>query len=68
VRALKRRRLDRDRAAVQRDIDRLQEQAGAKYEDEIVILWTRKKDILQRIEALDGEGTTVSSGSFKKHA
>ena len=68
VRALKRRRLDRDRAAVQRDIDRLQEQAGASYEDEIVILWTRKKDILQRIEALDGEGTTVSSGSFKKGA
>jgi len=68
VRALKRRRLDRDRAAVQREIDRLQEQAGARYEDEIVTLWTRKKDILQRIEALDGEGTTVSSGSFKKGA
>lgn len=68
VRALKRRRLDRERAAAQREIDRLQEQAGARYEDEIVILWTRKKDILQRIEALDGEGTTVSSGSFKKGA
>jgi len=68
VRALKRRRLDRDRAAVQREIDRLQEQAGAQYEDEIVTLWTRKKELLQRIEALDGEGTTVSSGSFKKGA
>lgn len=68
VRALKRRRLDRDRAAVQREIDRLQEQAGARYEDEIVTLWTRKKELLQRIEALDGEGTTVSSGSFKKRA
>jgi DNA primase len=68
VRALKRRRLDRDRAAVQREIDRLQEQAGARYEDEIVTLWTRKKELLQRIEALDGEGTTVSSGSFKTGA
>ena len=25
-------------------------------------------EIAKRIEALDGEGTTVSSGSFKKHA
>ncbi len=68
VMALKRRRLDRDRAAVQREIDRLQEQAGARYEDEIVTLWTRKKELLQRIEALDGEGTTVSSGSFRTGA
>jgi hypothetical protein len=65
---LKRRRLDRDRAAVQREIDRLQEQAGARYEEEIVLLWTRKKELLQRIEALDGEGTTVSSGSFRTGA
>jgi DNA primase len=68
VRAVKRRRYDRERAGVQREIDRLQEEGGARYEDEIVILWTRKKELLQRIEALDGEGSTVASGSFKKHA
>jgi hypothetical protein len=68
VRAVKRRRYDRERAAVQREIDRLQEQAGERYEEEIVTLWTRKKELLQRIEALDGDGSTVASGSFKKHA
>jgi chromosome segregation ATPase len=65
---VKRRRYDRERAAVQREIDRLQEQAGERYEEEIVTLWTRKKELLQRIEALDGEGSTVASGSFKKQA
>lgn len=56
VLALKRRRFDRERAEVQREIDRLQEQGGARVDDEIVSLWTRKKDLLRRIEALSGDG------------
>jgi DNA primase len=52
VKALKKRRFDRERAAVQREIDRLQEQRGAGYDDEILALWVRKKDLLQRIEGL----------------
>ncbi|MEO6212750.1 MAG: DNA primase [Vicinamibacterales bacterium] len=52
VRTLKMRRFDRERADVQRAIDRLQEEGAARYEDEIVTLWARKKDLLQRIEAL----------------
>jgi DNA primase len=51
-RALKRIRFDRERASVQREIDRLQEQGAARFEDQIVALWDRKKDLLQRIEAL----------------
>ena len=54
VRTLKKRRFDRERAAVQREIDRLQEEGAARYEDEIVSLWTKKKVLLQRIEALGG--------------
>ena len=52
VRALKKRRFDRERAEVQREIDRLQEQGGARYDEQILTLWARKKDLLQRIEAL----------------
>ena len=54
VRALKRLRYDRERAAVQREIDRLQEQGAASYEDQIVALWARKKTLLQQIEMLMG--------------
>ena len=50
VRTLKKRRFDRERAEVQREIDRLQEQGAARYEDEIVTLWARKQDLLRRIE------------------
>jgi DNA primase len=52
VRALKRMRFDRERAAVQREIDRLQEEGAARYEQEILALWARKKTLLQQIEAL----------------
>ena len=54
VRTLKKRRFDRERADVQREIDRLQEEGAARYEDEIVSLWTKKKVLLERIEALGG--------------
>jgi DNA primase len=52
VRALKRLRYNRERAAVQREIDRLQEEGAANHETEIVALWDRKKALLQQIEAL----------------
>jgi len=52
IRTLKCLRYDRERAAVQREIDRLQEAGAARHEDEIVALWERKKDLLHRIESL----------------
>jgi DNA primase len=52
VRTLKRLRFDRERAAVQREIDRLQEQGAAHYEAEIDSLWSRKQLLQQQIEAL----------------
>jgi len=54
VRALKCLRYTRERAAVQREIDRLQEEGAANYETEIVVLWDRKKTLLQQIESLMG--------------
>jgi len=55
--ALKKRRFDRERAEVQREIDRLQEQGGAGFDDEIVALWARKRDLLRRIEEMgSGKG------------
>jgi hypothetical protein len=53
VRTLKKRRFDRERADVQREIDRLQEVGAASYEEEIVTLWARKQDLLRRIEAFN---------------
>jgi DNA primase len=55
VRALKRMRFDRERAEVQREIDRLQEAGAARHEHEIVALWARKKALVQRIESLIAE-------------
>lgn len=52
VRALKRLRYDRERADLQREIDRLQEAGAASHEQEIVALWERKKALLHRIELL----------------
>jgi DNA primase len=49
VRALKRLRYDRERAAVQREIDRLQELGAPNHESEIIALWGRKKALLQLI-------------------
>ncbi len=53
VRAIKRLRYERERAAVQEDIDRLQRLGGPERMNEIDALWLRKKDLLQRIEALN---------------
>lgn len=52
VLALKKRRFDRERAEVQREIDRLQEQGGARFDDQIVALWARKRELLRRIEEM----------------
>lgn len=52
ARALKRLRCERERAAVQREIDRLQEAGGSGRDELIEALWQRKKDLLQQIEAL----------------
>lgn len=52
VQAIKRLRWERERAAIQREIDRLQQLGAAQHEDEIDHLWQRKKDLLHRIEEL----------------
>jgi DNA primase len=52
VRALKRLRWERERAAIQREIDRLQELGATQHGQEIDTLWQRKKDLLHRIEEL----------------
>jgi DNA primase len=52
VRTLKRLRCDRERAAVQRQIDRLQELGAGRHEAEIVSLWARKRALVQQIEEL----------------
>ena len=52
ARALKRLRWERDRAAIQREIDRLQELGAGQYGHEIDALWLKKKDLMHRIEGL----------------
>ncbi len=52
ARALKRLRWERERAAIQRQIDRLQELGATQHGHEIDDLWQRKKDLLHRIEQL----------------
>ena len=52
VRAIKRLRWERERAAIQREIDRLQQLGATKYGQEIDTLWQRKKNLLHRIEEL----------------
>ena len=51
VRSLKRLRWERERAAIQREIDRLQE-VGALEGEKLQELLVRKYDVIQRIEAL----------------
>jgi len=53
VRALRAIRLQRERAGVQREIDRLQELGADQHSTEIATLWQRKKDLMRRLEALD---------------
>ena len=50
VRTLKRLRYGREKADLQREIDRLQQAGAAAHEHEIIALWERKKDLLQRLD------------------
>jgi DNA primase len=54
VNALRRRRLERERAEVQEEIDRLQAgtRAGENTDQRLAELWTKKLELLQRLEAL----------------
>jgi DNA primase len=51
-RALKRLRFERERTAVQREIDRLQELGASTYDAQINALWARKKDLLHQLHEL----------------
>ncbi|HZT76854.1 MAG TPA: DNA primase [Vicinamibacterales bacterium] len=52
VRALKRLRWERERADIQREIDRLQELGASQHGHEIDDLWHRKIELMHRIEEL----------------
>jgi DNA primase len=52
VQVIRRLRCERERAAIQSEIDRLQEQGAAEHADEIDALLTRKRHLLQHMEAL----------------
>jgi DNA primase len=56
VRAIQRLRCERQLAAVQREIDRLQELGGSQ-DSEITALWHKKRDLLHQIEALGRVGS-----------
>ena len=53
VNTLRRRRYDRERAAIQEEIDRLQERSPAVNDEALASLWERKKAILKRLEELN---------------
>jgi DNA primase len=57
VRAIQRLRCEREQAAIQREIDRLQELGH--HDSEITALWQRKRDLLHQIEALSRSDPTV---------
>ena len=63
VRAIQRLRCEREQAAVQREIDRLQE-LGGSHDSEITALWQKKRDLLHQIEAL-GRSSVIILGSSK---
>ena len=52
VRAIKRLRWERERADIQREIDRLQQLGASQHGHEIDDLWQRKKELMHRIENL----------------
>jgi len=52
IRAIRRLRYERERAEVQREIDRLQQQGASEHGREIDALWAKKQDLLRRIESL----------------
>jgi DNA primase len=52
ARIIKRLRYERERAEVQREIDRLQQLGAEQHGEAINALWMRKRDLLHRIEGL----------------
>jgi hypothetical protein len=52
VRVVRMLRFERERADVQREIDRLQQQGAAEHGREIDALWVKKQALLRRIEGL----------------
>jgi DNA primase len=52
VRTLKLLRWEREKADLQREIDRLQDSGAAEHDHEIGVLWQKKKLLLQRIQGL----------------
>ncbi len=52
ARLLKRLRYERERSALQREIDRLQQLGAAQHGAQIDALWARKRVLLQRMEGL----------------
>src|SRR4029078_11539027 len=55
VRALKQLRWERELAALQREINRLQQAGAHTHVNQIDALWQKKKDLKHRIEALTNE-------------
>jgi hypothetical protein len=53
VNALKVMRYARERAAIQREIDRLGESAADADDGQLSVLWARKKELLRRLEELN---------------
>ena len=53
VNALKILRYDRERAAVQDEIDRLRDSSHDVDDGQLHVLWERKKDLLRRLEELN---------------
>jgi DNA primase len=53
VNALKVLRYDRERAAIQDEIDRLRDSAGREDDGQLNVLWERKKELLRRLEELN---------------
>ncbi len=52
ARNLRRMRYERERAAIQHEMDRLQQLGAERHAAEIDALWARKRELLQRIEGL----------------
>ena len=52
VHVIRRMRCERERAAIQSEIDRLQERGAAEHASEMDVLLTRKRQLLQQMEAL----------------
>ena len=62
VAAIRRLRYEREHAAVQREIDRLQE-LGVEHDAEFTALWERKRELFRQIEALTSSSVIIMGSS-----